>query len=210
MSVLSLLARVIRIETPTDVHAYALANAVDIAFSLGVPLPAYLDMLDGQILAALPARLTLALKDSRKGERASREASMQRAADVMGHSFVFADGDRAALYLAPFLEAIVAGPEMLAFPNWDMAVSLDVLRRFRMRARSLEWCAFVDRDGLHIRWSREVTGPGGRKQCNGGINVRAQRIHVKRDMLAMVVCNMPAMHGPIYVRQAPAEQTRAA
>lgn len=210
MSVLSLLARVIRVETPIDVHAYALSNAVDIAFSLGIEVPAYLDMLDEQIVAALPARLTRAMKEARKGAKSSREAAMQRAADVMGHTIVFADGNRAALYLAPFLESIVAGPEMLAFPRWDMAVSLDVLRRFRPQAKRLEWCAFVDREGLHIRWSRAVTVPGGRKQCNGGLNVRAQRIHTHRELLECVVCEVPMMHGPIYVRRAPAEQTRAA
>lgn len=107
MSVLSLLARVVRLETPVDVHAYALANALanatDIAFSLGMPIAEYLDMLDGQIVAALPRRLTLAMKEGRCHGRSEKSVAMHRAADVMGHSIVFANGNRAALYLAPFL-----------------------------------------------------------------------------------------------------------
>jgi hypothetical protein len=197
MSVLSSLARVVRTTdrgTETDLHHYALANAVDIAFSLGWDLPDYLDMLDAQILAALPARLTEAMKDARKGAREEKIGAMQRAADIMGHSLSWT-GDAANVDLRPFLDSIVAGPELLAFPRWGIAVSLDMLRRFRVQSRNARcrgWHAHVDSKGLHIWWTSNTNGV----LCRGGLTLRAQMYHEYQTRNGqVVVCDPPAVHG---------------
>lgn len=200
MSVLSNLARVIRTtsrEECAEVHAYALANAVDIAFSLGVELPDFLDFLDGSILAALPKRLTDAVKVARQGAREEKIAAMQRAADIMGHSLSFTGSD-ANVDLRPFLGAIVAGPELLAFPRFGIAVSLDMLRRFRVQSKNFRcvgWSAYVNAEGLHIRWMNQ-----GR---SGGLNVRTQIYHEYETRNGkVVVCDPPSVHGCVRQRAA--------
>ncbi len=204
MSVLSNLARVIRTasrEECTEVHAYALANAVDIAFSLGWDLPDYLDMLDAQILAALPARLTEAMKDARKGAREEKIGAMQRAADIMGHTFSW-EGCTAGIDLRPFLDSIVAGPELLAFPRWGIAVSLDMLRRFRVQSKNPRckgWHAHVDSRGLHIWWTSNTSGV----LCRGGLTLRPQMYHEYQTRNGqVVVCDPPAVHGCVRQRAA--------
>jgi hypothetical protein len=93
--------------------------------------------------------------------------------------------------LRPFLDSIVAGPELLAFPRWGIAVSLDMLRRFRVQSRNARckgWHAYVDAEGLHIRWMNQ-----GR---SGGLNVRTQIYHEYQTRNGqVVVCDPPAVHG---------------
>ena len=200
MSVLSNLARVIRTtsrEECGEVYAYAFNNATDIAFSLGLDSTEYLDMIEGCIRAALPARLTEAMKVARRGAREEKIGAMQRAADIMGHTFSW-DGATANIELAPFIMSIVAGPELLAFPRFGIAVSLDVLRRFRAQMKNWRvhgWRAWVDAEGLHIRWMNQ-----GR---SGGINVRTQHYN-DRDIRdgKVVVCDPPSVHGCIRQRAA--------
>ena len=198
MSVLSNLARVIRTssrEECAEVHAYALANAVDIAFSLGWEEDAFLgflDMFDDVNIHELPARLTEEMRHARKGAREEKIAAMQRAADIMGHSLSFT-GDDANVDLRPFLDAIVAGPELLAFPRFSIAVSLDMLRRFRAQSKNPRcrgWSAYVNAEGLHIRWMNQ-----GR---SGGLNVRTQIYHEYQTRNGtVVVCEPPSVQGPV-------------
>jgi hypothetical protein len=175
VSALSLLARVIRTTERAEVHevhAYALHHAIDIATELDMPLPAYLDMVDEQILAALPARLTAEMSTARRGRRDKRVAAMQRAADACAATWTY-DGeiDLAPLLagLAPSVAWIVVGPD-----TTHPALPCAVLRRFHAARRSVPrgWTARLVPDRLRaaesvleIRWTA-----AGRR---GGLNVRA-------------------------------------
>ena len=179
MSALALLARVIRTtdrEDCADVHAYALHHAADLADELDMPLADYLDVLDEQILAALPARLTLTMSNARKGRKDARVAAMQTAADACATTWGY-DG---AIDLSALLPAIVAGgPAWLVIDARDrLAIPLEPLRRLHAAHRHVPArTARIMPTMLQIRWTRgwiDVPSPHGtavQRRAVGGLNI---------------------------------------
>lgn len=166
MSALSLLARVIRTTDrgeERELLAYCHAHADDIGEAFEMLPQQYLEMLDSQILAALPARLTLEMSNARKGRKDARVAAMQAAADACAATMVLGAVDLSAL-----LPAIVAGgPAWLVIgePVDCLAAPLEMLRRFHAARRSIPagWSARIEPQRISIRWLR--------KGRSGGLNI---------------------------------------
>jgi hypothetical protein len=174
-----MLARVIRTterDECREVHDYAIENARDLADAFGVTLDSFVDLLDSCIRAALPARLTEEIKRAKEARGDAKKDALQAAADAMAASAKW-DGMSAVLDIAPFLAALRGGGRKVtqitlandAFTrigSEEITVDLGPLRRFATLRRKDTLHAWLDEEGIHIRWNRD----GHR----GGLNVWTQ------------------------------------
>ena len=170
------------LEALAEVRAYAVENAPELAEAFRTTVPEYLAALEAvgddaklarQLLASIKARQG---KDSEKRARDVGEAA-QEAADKIGHAARWV-GDRATLDLAKLLEGALSGkndflefaspnldpPERipLAPKGWTVSVPQAPLLRFKALGKRVKGAtAYVDKNGLHVRWK------------TGGLNLRA-------------------------------------
>jgi len=103
-------------------------------------------------------------------------ANAQKAADAVGASATWA-GDRATIDLGALLEgALSSRSEFIEFANpagWTVKVPQEPLFRLKaLRATVKNATAYVDKDGLHVRWIRNLAQELGWKPA-GGLNLVA-------------------------------------
>jgi hypothetical protein len=197
VNALTMLARVIRTTERhecQEVHAYALANAQDLADAFGVTLDSFVDGLDSCIRAALPARLTAEIKRVKEARGDAKKDALQAAADAMAASAKW-DGGTAVLDIAPFLAALRSGGRKVVQltmtgdfrdsrdrdMSGEVTIDLDPLRRFAALRRKDPIQAWIYVEGLHLRWNRD----GHR----GGLNVRS---HIPAHIPGRLIAALPS------------------
>ena len=156
-------------ETPDEVRGYVRENVVELARDFGVTEDTITTAIAGvSDDAALAVRLLGTLRSAeatlRANKRKGRAAAAQVAANALASTTTFEDG-RAQLDILPLLATVLTKrADLLVFTCDDFTVDVHQGPLFdiaRLKRRDLT--AFVDAEGLHLRWR------GGR----GGLNLRS-------------------------------------
>jgi hypothetical protein len=140
------------------VREYVNEHATDIAEAFGISA----DMLragiavvddDARMARRLLAEVDRARKEGREGKARERVRAAQEAADAVGTAVRWRE-DCAEIDLGALLATALTSPgDVLVFASetFTVGVRMAALLRLRQLRRRDMW-AFVDRNGLHIRW----------------------------------------------------------
>ena len=163
-----------------EIRAYAIEHAQVLAEAFGVTVRSFTSGVafvghDPKLAARLVAEIKRVVGDDRTARRVARASSAQMSADVLG-SAAWWRGAEAHVDIVSLVASVLTSPrDLLVFEGsaFDAPVAIPMAPLFDLaRLERADFWAFVDRHGLHIRWS------------TGGLNLlpvvddRAERVTV--------------------------------
>jgi hypothetical protein len=183
MLVLDYLARLLRVrENDRDVREYVMHHAADLSEAFGTTEENFCAAItsikdDAQLVRRLATEVQRAHRERRGLRVQQRATAAQLSADVLAGAACW-EGDRAYVDVLSLVSAcLTREKDSLVFACNEFSISIPQERLFKLaRLERYDLTGFIDREGLHVRWS------------TGGLNFRPR----DEGKASKVVFNLPA------------------
>jgi hypothetical protein len=157
-----------------EIREYVLAHAPDLAEALNVSVASFEVVVssvdDARLAHRLVDEITRANRDHRSARAAERARAAQQSADIIGRTAKW-EGDRANVDVRDLLaSALTHRHDALVFACDAFTICIPMAPLFDIaRLKRVDLSAFVDAEGLHIRWR------------SGGLNFKSTKADPKRS-----------------------------
>ncbi len=167
----------------SEIRAYAIEQAETLAEAFGVSVRSFMSGVafmgnDAKLAKRLLAEIKRMAGDERTAKRLARTSTAQASADVLGSAARWESGVAHVDVVSLVASALTSPRDLLVFEAaaFDAPVAIPMAPLFDLaRLERADFSAFVDRFGLHIRWS------------TGGLNF----LSVVDDRAERVTVNLP-------------------